>query len=173
MELRKESLGKKPKRASVSKKKSSSARKQKPKTYKSKAQKSRIQKRKQKSIPKKQKRQSIPTISASSSSNLDTITIRFAVRINNDVTQLASENYVANVLQWYNQHIAFYKTYNRDVRQLDITHEYGNIFRLRCVYETARGPIASELEGMVIDPDHDGNSPLILNGTEYLVRGRV
>ena len=99
--------------------------------------------------------------------------MRFSVRINNDVTQLATENYVPNVLQWYNQHIAFYKTYNRDVRQLDITHEYGNIFRLRCVYETARGPIASELEGMVIDPDHDGNSPLILNGTEYLVRGRV
>jgi hypothetical protein len=77
------------------------------------------------------------------------------------------------MLQWYKKHIAFYKTYNRNVRHLDITHERYNVFQLVCLYETERGPIESELQGMVIDPDDDGNSPLILNGTEYLVRGKV
>jgi hypothetical protein len=178
MQLRKESFGKKTKRSFVSRKKKSSTRRPKSSTRnkstrnkstrnKSTRQKSSTRNKSTRNI----KQKSIPTNSADT--NLDTIYMRFAVTINNDVSKADASNHVSSVLQWYNHQIDFYKGYNHDVRQLDVTHERDNIFRLRCVYDTSRGPIDLELQVMVIDPDHDGNSPILLNGTEYLVRGRV
>jgi hypothetical protein len=184
MQLRKESFGKKTKRSSVSRKKKSSTRRHKSSTRqkssrrhksstrnKSTRNKSTRNKSTRHKSTRNIKQKSIPTNSADT--NLDTIYIRFAVTINNDVSKAYASNHVSSVLQWYNHQIAFYKGYNHDVRQLDVTHEHDNIFRLRCVYDTSRGPIDLELQVMVIDPDHDGNSPILLNGTEYLVRGRV
>jgi len=179
MQLRKESFGKKTKRSSVSRKKKSSTRRHKSSTRQKSSRRHKSSTRnkstRNKSTRHKStrniKQKSIPTNSADT--NLDTIYMRFAVTINNDVSKTDASNHVSSVLQWYNHQIDFYKGYNHDVRQLDVTHEHDNIFRLRCVYDTSRGPIDLELQVMVIDPDHDGNSPILLNGTEYLVRGRV
>lgn len=101
------------------------------------------------------------------------IIIRFSVSIRNDIHNIESKDHVAKVLHWYKKQISFYKNYNKNVKSLSVEHLRNNLFQINCIY-TNDDPstVRSELLSMVIDPDHDGNDHLLINGSSYLVRGK-
>jgi hypothetical protein len=108
-----------------------------------------------------------------SSRHVSKIMIQFSVSINNDQHKVEAKDHVAKVVQWYKKHIAFYKKNNKNVKTLTIVHLRNNLFQIICTYTNDdASTIRSELLSMVIDPDHDGNYPLVTNGSSYLVRGK-
>lgn len=108
-----------------------------------------------------------------SSRHVSKITIQFSVSITNDQHKVEAKDHVEKVLQWYKKHIAFYKKNNKNVKSLVIGHLRNNLFQLTCTYTNDdASTVRSELLSMVIDPDHDGNYPLVTNGSSYLVRGK-
>ena len=81
---------------------------------------------------------------------------------------LPASNYVNKVIKWY-------KTTAYDQLNFTIHHVENEVFKIEYDSETDDNDYDFiEIEqGMIADPDDDGNYPLIINKRYYLVSGKV
>ena len=83
-------------------------------------------------------------------------------------------------MKLYKKNIEFYKKNNKYVKSIIIRHDRDNKFSGICNLVYPAGvdisnlfDIQSELSGMVIDPDDDGNDLLEIKGKKYMVMGKT
>ena len=91
-------------------------------------------------------------------------TIKFVVGLKPDGSggNESARNHVAKIIDWYT-------TYGNsfDATDFVVKHVSGNTFEITCT------PEGREFAEMIVDPDDDGNHPLKIGNSSYLVVGEI